>query len=55
MLLKLLEQNNEEREVYFFYLPYWEKNLLNNCLDVMHIEKNVCDNVLYTLIEEIKR
>jgi len=22
----------------FFYLPYWETNLLHHCLDVMHIE-----------------
>ena len=34
----------------FFELPYWEYNLLRHNLDVMHIEKNVCDNVLGTLL-----
>jgi len=39
----------------FFDLPYWETNLLRHCLDVMHIEKNVCDNVLYTLLNDPKK
>ncbi|XP_027351197.1 uncharacterized protein LOC113862307 [Abrus precatorius] len=30
----------------FFELPYWVNNLLRHNLDVMHIEKNVCDNIL---------
>ncbi|XP_061343726.1 uncharacterized protein LOC133289743 [Gastrolobium bilobum] len=34
----------------FFDLPYWESNLLRHNLDVMHIEKNVFDNILYTLL-----
>ncbi|GJZ77207.1 RNA-directed DNA polymerase, partial [Tanacetum coccineum] len=34
----------------FFELPYWEYNLLRHNLDVMHIEKNVFDNVLETLL-----
>ncbi|XP_061359254.1 uncharacterized protein LOC133303366 [Gastrolobium bilobum] len=38
----------------FFDLPYWKDNLLRHNLDVMHIEKNVCDNVLYTLIKDDK-
>ena len=29
----------------FWDLPYWKNNLLRNNLDVMHIEKNVFDNV----------
>ncbi|XP_045831553.1 uncharacterized protein LOC123922941 [Trifolium pratense] len=36
----------------FFELPYWEYNLLRHNLDFMHIEKNVCDNVLYTLLHD---
>ena len=36
----------------FFQLPYWEYNLLRHNLDVMHIEKNVCDNVIYTILNE---
>ena len=34
----------------FFDLPYWEFNLIRHNLDVMHIEKNVCDNVIGTLL-----
>ncbi|KAK7306021.1 hypothetical protein VNO77_43935 [Canavalia gladiata] len=37
-----------------FDLPYWKDNLLRYNLDVMHIEKNVCDNVLYTLLKDDK-
>jgi hypothetical protein len=39
----------EEKE-YFFELPYWEKMLVRHNLDVMHIEKNICDNILGTLL-----
>ncbi|XP_060171510.1 uncharacterized protein LOC132602749 [Lycium barbarum] len=35
-----------------FELPYWETNLLRHNLDFMHIEKNVCDNILYTLLHD---
>ncbi|XP_074283394.1 uncharacterized protein LOC141607944 [Silene latifolia] len=35
----------------FFELPYWEHNPLRHNLDVMHIEKNVCDNILGTLFD----
>ncbi|KAG8485401.1 hypothetical protein CXB51_021699 [Gossypium anomalum] len=34
----------------FFDLPYWRYNLLRHNLDVMHIEKNVCDNIVGTLL-----
>ncbi|KAG8479387.1 hypothetical protein CXB51_029118 [Gossypium anomalum] len=30
----------------FFELPYWEHNILRHNLDVMHIEKNVCENII---------
>jgi hypothetical protein len=39
----------EEKE-YFFYLPYWKKLLVRHNLDVMHIEKNICDSILGTLL-----
>jgi hypothetical protein len=38
----------------FFRLPYWKDNLLWHNLDVMHIEKNVMDNILGTILD-IKR
>jgi hypothetical protein len=34
----------------FFRLPYWKDNLLRHNLDVMHIEKNIMDNILRTLL-----
>nr|XP_025876510.1 uncharacterized protein LOC107279079 isoform X1 [Oryza sativa Japonica Group]XP_025876511.1 uncharacterized protein LOC107279079 isoform X1 [Oryza sativa Japonica Group] len=33
-----------------FTLPYWDGNLLRHNLDVMHIEKNVCDNIYGILL-----
>jgi hypothetical protein len=35
----------------FFRLPYWKDNLLWHNLDVMHIEKNVMDNMLGTILD----
>ena len=34
----------------FFTLPYWEDHVLRHNLDVMHIEKNVVDNIIGTLL-----
>ena len=34
----------------FFNLPYWKHNVSRHNLDVMHIEKNICDNILGTLL-----
>ncbi|KAB1212871.1 hypothetical protein CJ030_MR5G010171 [Morella rubra] len=34
----------------FFELPYWSTIRLRHNLDVMHIEKNICDNILGTLL-----
>ncbi|XP_052172287.1 uncharacterized protein LOC127788215 [Diospyros lotus] len=34
----------------FFELPYWQDNLIRHNLEVMHIEKNVCDNIIWTLL-----
>ncbi|XP_019253852.1 PREDICTED: uncharacterized protein LOC109232540 [Nicotiana attenuata] len=35
----------------FFELPYWTHNKLRHNLDVMHIEKNICDSLLGTLLD----
>ena len=43
------EQIWKKRSI-FFDLPYWENNPLRHNLDVMHIEKNICDNFLGTLL-----
>ncbi|XP_043694262.1 uncharacterized protein LOC122644969 [Telopea speciosissima] len=42
---------NWKKRSVFFELPYWKHNLLRHNLDVMHIEKNVCDNIIGTLLE----
>ena len=34
----------------FFELEYWKYHHVRHCLDIMHIEKNVCDNLLGTLL-----
>ncbi|KAL6221919.1 hypothetical protein ACLB2K_005311 [Fragaria x ananassa] len=34
----------------FFELEYWKFLPVRHCLDVMHIEKNVCDSLLGTLL-----
>ncbi|KAK6803418.1 hypothetical protein RDI58_001202 [Solanum bulbocastanum] len=36
----------------FFELPYWESNLLRQNLYFMHIEKNICENIIYTLLDD---
>ncbi|CAL8167754.1 unnamed protein product [Prunus armeniaca] len=35
----------------FFNLEYWKYLLVRHVLDVMHIEKNVCDSIIGTLLE----
>jgi hypothetical protein len=35
----------------FFRFSYWKDNLLRHNLDVMHIEKNVMDNILGTILD----
>ncbi|XP_003554943.1 uncharacterized protein [Glycine max] len=34
----------------FFDLPYWCDLNVRHCLDVMHVEKNVCDSLVGTLL-----
>ncbi|WMV23690.1 hypothetical protein MTR67_017075 [Solanum verrucosum] len=42
--------DNWNKKSIFFYLPYWKTLLLRHNLDVMHIEKNICDNILGTIL-----
>ncbi|XP_019225907.1 PREDICTED: uncharacterized protein LOC109207443 [Nicotiana attenuata] len=44
-------KNTWKKRSIFFDLPYWKSNLVRRNLDVMHIEKNVCDNLIYTLLD----
>ncbi|KAL8155839.1 hypothetical protein AgCh_001037 [Apium graveolens] len=34
----------------FWDLPYWEHLQVRHCLDFMHIEKNVCESIIRTLL-----
>ncbi|XP_074377904.1 uncharacterized protein LOC141719426 [Apium graveolens] len=34
----------------FFELEYWKFHYVRHCLDIMHVEKNVCDNLIGTLL-----
>ncbi|XP_041001632.1 uncharacterized protein LOC121247331 [Juglans microcarpa x Juglans regia] len=43
-------QLNWTKKSIFFELPYWLDLGLRHNLDIMHIEKNICDNVLGTLL-----
>ncbi|KAL0329093.1 UNVERIFIED_CONTAM: hypothetical protein Sradi_4896000, partial [Sesamum radiatum] len=44
------KKSNWKKMSIFFELPYWKRLLMRHNLDVMHIEKNVCDNILGTLM-----
>ena len=35
----------------FFTLPYWEVLVVRHNLDVMHIEKNVYESIINTLLD----
>ncbi|KAJ8615539.1 hypothetical protein MRB53_034911 [Persea americana] len=44
------DSQNWVRRSIFWELPYWSTNLIRHNLDVMHIEKNVFDNVFSTVM-----
>src|SRR6266511_1463352 len=31
--------------IFFKYLPYWKDLDIRNAIDIMHVEKNVCDSI----------
>ena len=45
---------NWSKQSIFFELKYWSSLQLKHNLDVMHIEKNVCDSLLGTLLKNDK-
>ena len=44
------DELNWRKKSIFYELPYWATIELKHNLDVMHIEKNVCDSLLGTLL-----
>ncbi|XP_027936218.1 uncharacterized protein LOC114191244 [Vigna unguiculata] len=47
---KTTEKSIWKKRSIFFNLPYWCKLDVRHCIDVMHVEKNVCDSVIGTLL-----
>ena len=45
-----VEHNWVKRSI-FWELPYWHTNLIRHNLDVMHIEKNVFENIFNTIMD----
>lgn len=45
------EEGNWVKVSIFFELPYWEHLLIRHNIDPMHVEKNICDNVLGTMCD----
>jgi len=43
-------ENIWKKKSIFFELPYWSKLDVRHCIDVMHVEKNVCDSIIGTLL-----
>ena len=40
-----------QKKSIFFRLPYWSKNLLRHNIDLMHLEKNFAENLIYMLFD----
>jgi hypothetical protein len=43
--------HNWRKKSIFFELPYWKHLLIRHNLDVMHVEKNICESILGTLLD----
>ncbi|GJZ62007.1 transposon, En/Spm-like protein [Tanacetum coccineum] len=52
-LFENVEKSPWKKKSIFFTLPYWKNLLLRHNLDVMHIEKNICDNIVGTLLGQV--
>ncbi|XP_078169522.1 uncharacterized protein LOC144563939 [Carex rostrata] len=44
------ETHHWTKKSIFWSLPYWKDNLLQHNIDMMHLEKNFCENLIYTLL-----
>ena len=47
---KSTSSNMWKKRSIFFNLPYWRLLDVRHCIDVMHVEKNVCDSIIGTLL-----
>ena len=48
------DESNWRKKSIFFELDYWASNKLTHNIDVMHVEKNVCDSLLGTFLDNDK-
>lgn len=51
---KISTRGYKKKSAFFDKLPYWSDLPVGHCLDFMHIEKNVCDNIVNTLLNTKK-
>nr|AAR87173.1 putative transposase [Oryza sativa Japonica Group]ABF98060.1 transposon protein, putative, CACTA, En/Spm sub-class [Oryza sativa Japonica Group] len=45
----------KKHSIFFKYLPYWKDLEVRHAIDVMHLEKNVFDNIVGTLLDMPKK
>lgn len=48
--LRTRQKNIWKKRSIFWDLPYWEHLEVRHCIDVMHVEKNVCDSLIGLLL-----
>ena len=46
----MLNLSTTRKKKTFFQFPYWKALILRHNLNVMHIEKNICDSIVGTLL-----
>ncbi|KAM6543801.1 hypothetical protein CsatB_008248 [Cannabis sativa] len=51
---RVAETYNWRKKSIFYELEYWSTNILKHNIDVMHVEKNVCDSLLGTILDNYK-
>ncbi|XP_060959205.1 uncharacterized protein LOC133030469 [Cannabis sativa] len=51
---RVAENCNWRKKSIFYELEYWSTNILKHNIDVMHVEKNVCDSLLGTILDNDK-
>ncbi|XP_026416083.1 uncharacterized protein LOC113311461 [Papaver somniferum] len=50
-----IEERNWTKKSIFYELPYWKSHKIRHKIDVMHTEKNICDNIVGTLLNLDKK
>ncbi|XP_060973950.1 uncharacterized protein LOC133039138 [Cannabis sativa] len=51
---RVAEDQNWRKKSIFYELEYWCTNTLKHNIDVMHVEKNLCDSLLGTILDNDK-